>query len=154
MSSQSSIERTVDAVTLWIKTNFPTYLTRANLGQSYQAPAMAKCEALPYIPGDGPFPYIQINLDEVPIEPSGQGCQMLQPQISVNVMLKGIKKTNLAKALMRYMDALVDAVAGNITMGGAVQSIRVTYVEKTENPTDESGYIVATLKCEVESEIG
>jgi hypothetical protein len=52
--------------------------------------------------------------------------------------------------LARYMDALVDAVGENETLGGLVLSSSLQDLDKDSIPSDGRGFVVATIRLVAE----
>lgn len=145
MSAKSPVERIANGIAGWLNDNFNTYLARANADQTYVAPELKKCEVKAWIPTEGPFPYMMVNLDFVDYEWIGNCAEKAKLTLSVNALVTEPKKDNLPIALVRYMDALADAVRENITMNGTADTIRVDTIDKGEMPADGRGWVVATL---------
>lgn len=151
MSANSPIESITAAVASWLGANFGTYIDRANTGMTYQASNIAECKALPYIPDRGPFPFVMVNPDSVDVERSGQCVHRVTVTLSVNILVREANKDDLGTALMRYMDALIDAVGANATMGGTVDDVYISTIDKGEMPADGRGFVMATLIASAES---
>lgn len=117
----------------------------------YNAPALKKAAVSPMIPATGPFPYMMVNIDGADFEEVGQNSDLITMRLSLVVGLAESKDLKLGHALMRYMDALHKCIAANLTLGGLVQHIRISTMEKQQMPGEKAGFVVADLIATIES---
>lgn len=151
--TNSPLERSLVSLAAFLLATLPSYIARANAGTSgHQAPALKKAEVKEYIPDNSPCPYCMVNLDSAAIEPSGPNCQRITATVSVNFMFAETNPDKLATSATRYMDALIDCIGENETIGGAVMSAYLDTIDKQILPADGKGFIISTVRLEAETQ--
>ena len=144
--TSSTIERMVSGLATWLVANFPTYLARANSGTTgVQAPAIRSYSAADVLE-PGKFPQLIVTGGPVTIEPSGPQVQMVSVACGVDIGVQAPNPTARETILARYMDALVDAIGENETLGGLVLSASLEDMDKDAIPSDGRGFVVATIR--------
>jgi hypothetical protein len=151
--TRSPLERMGAGLVAFLSANLPVYLARANLDAptpAAVAPRAVKVSAS--IPGTGPFPFGQVNLDQAQIEPSGQVAQRITATYSVNFALAEANPERLEQALTRYADALVDLFGEDMTIGGVAAEGYLDSIDKAVLPADGKGFVVATARLIIETQ--
>jgi len=164
----SNIEPNVYGVAVWLAQYLPTYLTAANAEQTswpgdmvfpsiflvpdedYNPPALRRAAVGSSIPMEGPFPYLMVELDSVDVEWAGQNSEFITLRLRVIIALQETREKKLLAALTRYMDALVQAVGHNVTLGGLLEEAKVTHIEKDELPANHVGFVTADMTAKFE----
>jgi hypothetical protein len=142
----SPIERMVTGLKTWLAANYPAYVTRANLGTTgAQAPAI-RVYSVADILEPGKFPQLIVNAGPVTVEAMGPQSQMVTVACSVDIGVQAANPEARETVLARYMDALVDAVGENETLGGLVLAATLDDLDKDSIPSDGRGFVVATIR--------
>lgn len=149
--THSKIEAIVTGLKTWLAANFPTYVTRANAGTTgTQAPAIKKYSVSDTMaPSD--FPLMIVNCGSVNVEPSGPQSQMIHVSAMVDIGIQAPKPEARETILVRYMDALVDCIGENETLGGLVLSATIEELDKDAIPNDGRGFVISTIRMTVEA---
>lgn len=144
--TRSSIERMVTGLRTWLAANYPTYVTRANTGTTgVQAPAIRAFDVSDVLE-PGRFPQMIVNAGPVTIEATGPQVQLVTVACSVDLGIQAANPVARETTLARYMDALIDAVGENETLGGLVLSASLDELDKDSIPADGRGFMVATIR--------
>lgn len=142
----SPIERMVTGLKTWLAANYPTYVTRANSGTTgVQAPAI-RVFAVADLLEPGKFPELIVNAGPVSIEAMGPQSQLVTVACSVDIGVQAANPEARETVLARYMDAMVDAIGENETLGGLVLSATLDELDKDSIPSDGRGFVVATIR--------
>lgn len=115
----------------------------------YLAPLVKKFAVKSYIPDQGPFPYMMINIDSANVEETGIGCYQCIMRASVNIAVNDAKGDQANFAIMRYMDAMIDAIHNNIGSGlnGVADTVKIESIDKGDLPSAGKGFMMCTLVC-------
>lgn len=115
----------------------------------YEAPVVKKFAVKSYIPDNGPFPYMMVNIDSCDIAESANGAYLVTVRASVNIAVNDNKADQANFAIMRYMDAMIDAIHNNAPSGlnGIADSVALEAIDKGELPSAGKGFMIATLVC-------
>lgn len=144
--TKSTIERMVVGLKAWLATNYPSYVTRANSGTSgAQAPAIRAFDVSDTLT-PGRFPQLIVSAGPVSIEPTGPQAQRVTVTCNVDIGVQAANPAARETVLARYMDALVDAIGENETIGGLVLSSSLDELDKDAIPADGRGFVVATIR--------
>ncbi len=144
--TKSTIERMVVGLKAWLATNYPSYVTRANSGTSgAQAPAIRAFDVSDTLT-PGRFPQLIVSAGPVSIEPTGPQAQRVTVACNVDIGVQAANPAARETVLARYMDALVDAIGENETIGGLVLSSSLDELDKDAIPADGRGFVVATIR--------
>jgi hypothetical protein len=151
--TNSPLERMLAALAAFLLANLSTYVARANAGTSgHQAPAPKKVEVKEYIPDNSATPYGMVNLDGATIEASGPNCQRITATVSVNFAFTEQNGDALSIDAVRYMDAMIDCLGENETLGGAVLAAALESIDKLVLPADGKGFVISTIRLEAETQ--
>ncbi|HPB65525.1 MAG TPA: hypothetical protein PLW80_03125 [Spirochaetales bacterium] len=144
--TKSTIERMVVGLKTWLATNYPSYVTRANTGTTgVQAPAIRAFDVSDVLT-PGRFPQLIVSAGPVSIEATGPQVQMVTVACNVDIGVQAPNPGARETMLARYMDALVDAIGENETIGGLVLSSSLDELDKDAIPADGRGFVVATIR--------
>jgi len=144
--TRSSIERAVAGLCAWLAANYPAYVTRANAGiTGVQAPAIRSYNASDLLE-PGKFPQLIVTGGPVTVEPMGPQTQRVSIACGVDIGVQAANPGARETILARYMDALVDAIGENETLGGLVLSASLEDLDKDAIPSDGRGFVVATIR--------
>jgi len=148
--TRSSIERMVTGLRTWLAANYPTYITRANTGTTgAQAPAIRAFDVSDTM-DPGRFPQVIVGAGPVTIEATGPQTHLVTVACNVDLGVQAANPATREALLMRYMDALVDAVGENETLDGLVLSASLDELDKDSIPADGRGFVVATIRLSAE----
>jgi hypothetical protein len=147
--TKSNVERMSDAFVAYLVANLPASVTTANAGKTWAASVLKKIEKatrvnLQYVP------CAAISLEGVDFEEAGPGSLSATAEIIVVLVSAENDSTKLSTSLERYVDALVDLVGSDSTMGGSAYNIGVKGMEKGIDPDGKRG--VASVTCEISGE--
>jgi hypothetical protein len=148
--TRSPVERMVTGLRTWLAANYPAYVTRANLGTSGAQAAAIRVFSVSDLLEPGKFPQMIVNAGPVEIEPMGPQSQLVTVACSVDIGVQAANPEARETVLARYMDALVDAVGENETLGGLVLSASLDDLDKDSIPSDGRGFVVATIRLAAE----
>ena len=151
--TNSKIETAMSGLATWLAANFPTYLARANLGNTIPAaPTINGWSFSPALKLDR-LPWGQVNLDSFTREDAGQGAQETHLVVAINIMVNMAFSDNFSRILVRYCDALVDCLAADRTFGGICTASSLESCDKFEEPVGDKarGVVAATLDITIES---
>lgn len=164
----ANIEPILYGIAVWLAENVPTYLTKVNgdmaswpgsitfpaifqpAGSVFNPPALKRVSVVSSIPSSGPFPFLMVNLDDFDVEWSGQNSEKITLKIMLVLALSESKNGKLLSALLRYADAIVQAVGSNVTLGGLVEEAKVISADKDELPAKGTGFLVVNMTARFE----
>ncbi len=143
--TNSTIERMITGLKTWLAANYATYVTRANTGTSgAQAPAI-RVYAVSDVLEPGKFPEVIVNAGPVSVEPNGPNAVLITVAANVDLGVQAPTPEARETYVTRYMDALVDAIGENETLGGLVLRADIVELDKDAIPQDGRGFVVATI---------
>jgi hypothetical protein len=143
--TKSPIERMVFGLRAWLAEHFHEYITLANLSAgAMQAPQLREILVSDTM-DPGKFPQMIVNAGPVYIQEHGPQTQLVTVSCGVDIGIQAPKPEAREVYLMRYMDALTDAIGENETLGGLVLQARIDELDKDSIPQDGRGFVVATI---------
>lgn len=163
-----NIEPVVYGIASWMAENIPAYLTKVNADMAswpgsslppsilqpaasvFDPPALRRVSVVTSIPSTGPFPFLMVNLDDFDVEWAGQNSERITLRVMLVLALSESKPGRLLGALLRYADAIVQAVGSNLTLGGLVEEAKVVSAEKDELPGKDTGFLVVNMTARFE----
>lgn len=144
--TRSPIERWTDGLVDFLSAQYPVYIARANADADAPAAPAPKSVVAADVLEPTRFPEVAVSLDQAEVDASSPQAQRVTGTYSVNV---GINESNPARrdrVVVRYLDALVDLIGENETLGGLCEMATLELIDKATLPADGKGFVMATVR--------